>query len=131
MLKACSLILWTVIVSCAQNERKATFLPGKNGPKNTIKMEEAGAGDNILMSIRDSVNHEEFTVLYTQSWSLYVLSSNGDSINIDEKTGIQDMEFQDFDKDGFKDIRIYYMTNVPGVENLLLYNEETGSFTPV
>ncbi len=42
-----------------------------------------------------------------------------------------DFEFEDFDRDGFKDARLYYMTNVPGIQNLLIYNQKSKSFKEV
>lgn len=42
--------------------------------------------------------------------------------------GFEDLEFIDFNGDNHKDILIHYMTNVPDVCDLLLYNSEKQKF---
>lgn len=64
--------------------------------------------------------------LFNESDSLYIINPNNDTSIISVEDG--GPEFRDFNKDGYEDLYIGYNSNVPGVEDLALYNVKTKSF---
>ncbi len=48
-----------------------------------------------------------------------------------ESAGISGIDFIDFNQDGYKDILIDYYTNVPGIQDLLLYDKNHKTFVKV
>ncbi|WP_207496757.1 hypothetical protein [Aridibaculum aurantiacum] len=70
---------------------------------------------------------ETYKALYKTNDTLYVLNTRADTIL---KLGDlhANFEFDDFSGDGLKDIRIHYMSNVPAIQDLLLFDKSTKNF---
>lgn len=63
----------------------------------------------------------------TANLFLFVVDANGDTISKAPEM-FPDFRFEDFNQDGFDDIRVFYFGNVPGFENLILYDPLTSRF---
>jgi hypothetical protein len=70
---------------------------------------------------------EKYTAIYTSKDTLYVLNMKADTI-LKVADLHPNFEFGDFNGDGLKDIRIHYMSNVPAIQDLLLYDKSTKNF---
>lgn len=86
--------------------------------------------DTILEITNGFVDNQRFTVQRTMQGNLFVFNAKKDTI-FKDSTYSNKVIFDDFNKDGYKDIRIMYMTNVPGIEDLLLYDKEEKTFKKV
>lgn len=62
---------------------------------------------------------------------LTVKDAKGNLIFKEVNEEVADAFFEDLNKDGYKDIKITYFTNVPGIENVLLYDKYKKSFKKV
>lgn len=70
---------------------------------------------------------EAYTAIYKTNDTLYVLNSKTDTI-LKVPDLHPNFEFDDFNGDGFKDIRIHYMSNVPAIQDLLLFDRSKRNF---
>lgn len=103
--------------------------------KNVVKSKTA----NISASDQSSLNEEE-AISYTDTLSIdnkiFIAFQSQNSIFITNGSDTvfrfiesnNGAEFKDFNEDGFLDIEIHYITNVPGIYDLALYNQKTGKF---
>jgi hypothetical protein len=73
---------------------------------------------------------EQYNAFFRTDDILYVINMKGDTI-LKEHELYRDFVFEDFDGDGLTDIRIHYMSNVPGVQDLLLFDKEDKTFRKV
>lgn len=116
------LLLILLHSSCKQQAQKTAVPAGNEIP--------SPVGETILKVTEASVNGDHYLIHYTSTYNMYILKNNLDTI-FKETDAAYDFEFKDFDMDGYKDIRLYYMTNVPGIEGLLLYNPKSKTFKNV
>lgn len=75
------------------------------------------------------VENKHYKVILKINGSLSIYDHKNNLIqNFDQKSlhfgdaGLESLKFTDFNTDGHKDILIYYMTNVPGACDLILFN---------
>lgn len=66
-------------------------------------------------------------IAFYKTDTLYVVNNGGDTI-IRTPDLHPNFEFNDFNEDGCKDIRIHYLGNVPAVQDLLLFDKTKKSF---
>ncbi|WP_316787718.1 hypothetical protein [Pedobacter frigoris] len=116
------LFLILLYFSCKQHAQKTVVPAGNKTP--------APVRDNILKTAEASINGDHYLIQYTSTYNMYILKNNRDTI-FKETDAAADFEFKDFDMDGYKDIRLYYMTNVPGIEGFLLYEPKSKTFKNV
>lgn len=116
------LLLILLHSSCNQQAQKS---PGQLADTTKIPVRET-----ILKAVEASVNGDRYLIHYTNTYNMYLLKNGRDTI-FKETDAAHDFEFRDFDMDGHKDVRLYYMTNVPGIEGLLLYNPKSKTFKNV
>jgi hypothetical protein len=69
-------------------------------------------GDNSL-----SIKNGDKTVFYTKRADLYITFES-----------FAKLEFEDFNGDGYADLVVSYLSNVPGKQDLILYNKHTKKF---
>jgi hypothetical protein len=94
---------------------------------------------NIVAIDSVSINHKIYKAIFTLNETshipystLYILNSNGliifqDSTNND----FANSKFIDFNGDGYKDLLISYVTNVPGIQDLILFDPQNNKFRKV
>ena len=90
---------------------------------------ESIAPDSILNSVIDTVAGHRFAITSTKN-GVFIENNKGKLIYKDD-TYSPFQEFIDFNGDGHKDILIEYMTNVPGIKDLLLYDKAEKTFKKV
>ena len=127
-------ILIGIITITACNDRKSLESLPKNSltlNKNSIDSIEKSPNVSDLDTIRhiDSsyINGQQMIAYCTNNYLFYVLNEKGDTV-FKAPDLSPDFKFADFNNDSFEDIRIYYMTNVPDIQDLLLYDRNTGMF---
>eukprot|EP01132_Coremiostelium_polycephalum_P020907 gene20907-24848_t len=86
--------------------------------------------DTIVYSESLYINQQLFVVHQTNNDRIFVIKENRDTI-FTRNDFSPDFEFKDFNGDGYKDIIIHYRTNVPGIEDLLLYAADEKTFKEV
>ncbi len=91
--------------------------------------------DTVRSVIHSTIDGVRYQAVYYSSHTLIIKKANGKPVltfkgdNPDlDIAGFDKFYFTDFNSDGFKDIRITYFSNVPGVDVLLLYDKHTRTF---
>lgn len=88
---------------------------------------ENPADTTLLHADTASILGETYIAIYKTNDTLYVLSSKADTI-LKVPDLHPNFEFDDFNGDGLKDIRIHYMSNVPAIQDLLLFDKSKRNF---
>lgn len=86
--------------------------------------------DTILNSIIGYVDKQSFTMACTSQYNLFLLNEKGDTVYQDSVFSPY-QKFVDFNGDGFNDILIEYMTNIPGIMDLLIYDKAERTYKRV
>jgi hypothetical protein len=87
--------------------------------------------DSTILNVNSTtVGDMKYTVMFKTDDFLYVTDSTGNIIYRQEDS-YPNFEFKDIDNDGNEDIVISHMTNIPGVEDLLLFDKTQQTFVPV
>ena len=116
-------VVLLLVLSCSpSNERNISKEINRPIP-------ESIAPDSILNSVIDTVAAHRFAITSTKN-RVFIENDKGKLIYKDD-TYSPFQEFIDFNGDGYKDILIEYMTNVPGVKDLLLYDKAEKTFKKV
>lgn len=116
-------VLW--LISCQQNA-----VNNKSVLKDREIELAINKPDTILNSIIGYVDKQNFTMACNNQHTLFLLNEKGDTVYQDSiYSPIQ--KFVDFNSDGFKDILIEYMTNVPGIMDLLIYDKSERKYKKV
>jgi hypothetical protein len=126
----CFLLMLILLGSCKQkkddhklkSERKEVI--PKQGKSTAIKP------DTILNSSIGYVEGRRFVMVCNSGDHLFLLDNKGDTLYQDSVYSPH-QKFVDFNGDGYKDILIEYMTNVPGIEDLLLYDRAENTYKKV
>ncbi|MGY0041238.1 XAC2610-related protein [Pedobacter sp. NJ-S-72] len=94
---------------------------------------------NIVAIDSVRINHKIYKAIFTVNETssipysaLYILNSNGLIIFQDSTNNeFSSFKFIDFNGDGYKDLLISYATNVPGIQDLILFNPKNNKFRKV
>jgi hypothetical protein len=87
--------------------------------------------DSTILSIDTaSVKGRLYKAIYRTDEFLYIYDSK-DSIVFQSKDYCQFFEFKDFNEDGYKDLLINYIGNIPAQHDLILFDDKTDTFKPV
>lgn len=121
--------------SCKQKDIKKKHTSDKTAfSQNTTisKVTTNPASDTVLNITAEYVDGQKFTVNCTKgkNYKLFILNGNKDTIYRDYVYP-PTPTFTDFNGDGYKDIMLDYMTNVPGISDLLLYDKTSKAFKVV
>lgn len=116
-------LLFTLLHSSCDQQPQKSFALLSDTTKAPVR-------DTILKAIEASINGDHYLIQYTSTYSMYIFKNGHDTI-FKQTDAASDFEFKDFNMDGYKDIRLYYMTNVPGIEGLLLYDPKSKIFKSV
>jgi hypothetical protein len=137
MPKAFFLVFLMVIIACKQKEVGVqNVVKPKAIKQNTLNKAKPSpiSIDTILGITEGFVNKQHFSIQRTMQGKLYVFNAQMDTVfhNLgSDYDYVSDAKFEDFNKDGYKDIIISYPQNVPGIEGLLLYNKAAKTFKKV
>lgn len=93
---------------------------------NAIKIEK----DTILYSDTTKILDQTYIANYLNNDVFFVRNQNGDTLFSDTELCPQ-FEFEDFDKDGYEDIRFHYLSNTPSVQDLILFDFKSKLFKKV
>ena len=119
-----------LINSCRYKDNDTKSQPksiAKASLKNRIPVNKP---DTILSSTIGYVDGHQFIVTCNSKYNLFVTNEKGDHIYVDSVYS-PNQKFIDFNGDGYKDILIDYVTNTPGIRDLLLYDKGVKSFKQV
>lgn len=114
------LILLPVLQSC--HNRTAPAVTAMTSGELPVS-NEADATVQEIDSI--TIKGNVYQVSHWSSGRLCLVLASGDTI-VDDAAS--EFAFEDFDRDGFQDIRLDYMTNVPNINDVLLFDAKTDMF---
>lgn len=63
--------------------------------------------------------------MYTTGYNVYIKGPGGKILFRQNAAGFVGFEFADFNGDGYKDLQISYISNTPGIADLLLYDKRS------
>jgi hypothetical protein len=132
------LIICLIFVFSYCNNNKQKVVPKKDSANNTYnpvtsKPVTDSLPDDIDTTLiqADSarINGRFYTIFLKSDYTLYVVTKEDTIIKIPDAS--PDISFYDFNGDGFKDIRVTYVTNVPEVQEMLLFDKRTNTFKQI
>lgn len=132
MIKCVSIILLSYFIfGCRERRMPAIkeqpLLDSTNISPDTIPYVSKEELDTTILHMDSTIiNKNMFTALYKKD-TLYVIANNVDTI-VKAPELHPNFEFADFNNDGYKDIRINYLSNVPAVQDLLLFDKKNNTF---
>ena len=138
MIKNCFLpfyLISLVVISCGSSADKRKK---ENEIVNEITKEETdtvfatktAVKDRIISSDSVEISGEKYFAYYTSNDIFFILNQFDDTVFMDNDLSPM-FEFEDFNKDGFMDIIFCYNSNVPGIYDLLLFDNTKKTFKKV
>lgn len=91
-----------------------------------IQSEKKDSMPDDIYTVETKINGKRYKVCSGYYHGVYALNNKNDTVFKLNELGSG--EFLDFNKDGFKDIYIGYMTNVPGIYDVALFDTLTNTF---
>jgi hypothetical protein len=113
------IILFVLFFACASNDRE------QNSATN-----ELGIDSTIVTRDTTTILGETYFGYGTNEYKLFVLNSRGDTI-LNQPDLYFEFEFVDFNHDSLDDIVVHYLSNVPAIQDLLLFDKTKMGFTTV
>ncbi|RZL34592.1 MAG: hypothetical protein EOO96_09275 [Pedobacter sp.] len=118
------------------------FKSKKEQPQAQVLIDEAPQwtdnGDTISPRYSDVqhvatniINGKTYTAFFHNNGNFYITNVKKDTVFKAIDQFGPDFTFVDFNKDGYNDIRFSYTTNVPGINDLILYDKKSASFKAV
>ena len=80
--------------------------------------------NNIFIVMQNSLTSES-------KMNLTILNSKKDTVYIHDNYASSGFKFEDFDNDGVLDIRLYQITNVGGISELIMFDSINSIFKPI
>ncbi|NHN24851.1 hypothetical protein FIA58_004095 [Flavobacterium jejuense] len=97
---------------------------------NAIPTEEKFGEEELNICKEQSENGITFETCLKKYYLFTLKSSKGDVLYKNDNNP-SDYKFIDFNEDGFLDIQLHFMTNVPGVNEILIFNPKSKSFIEI
>lgn len=128
-----SIILTLAFISCNHSQQRPNVVTAS---KDTALIMDTTIVEDASLKVRDTsiissdsakVNGELYTAFYRSDDSLFIKDSRNKIVTRVSGLG-ERFEFQDFNGDGFKDLKVNYMGNGPSFFDILLYDRNTMSF---
>lgn len=135
-----ALLILISISSCnsKNNNQKALLKTNKIDSLNLLSNKENINTDEKTEYRSDTlkIGNNFFTVIQKNPSSknemnLTILNSKNDTIYCHDNYATNGFEFEDFDNDGVLDIRLYQITNVGGISELIMYDNKNSTFKPI
>lgn len=128
-----------IVSFCACNNLNDSKIPTNKADTNTyITQTNIVSTSDTVQQIDSSIINadtatilgQHYTAFYRSDGSFFIIDSKEDTVFIDNQLW-PEFEFEDFDKDGCKDIRVHHMTNTPNMQDLILFDKDTRKFKKV
>jgi hypothetical protein len=128
------IFILSLLTNCTDSKQKAGAKnPSSDTTKSVVKnifsveSSQTDIDSTIVYADSAKIKGEFYIAFYKTDDVLYVVNSKGDTV-LKASDLYSNFEFDDFNADGFKDIRIHYMSNVPVVQDLLLFDKTERKF---
>lgn len=124
------------LMSCSQNNtaEKEETLISEQKPKIEFKQieDEEAHEERISELYCDTtlINGKKYIGCHNSETNFYIINEKLDTI-YRHKEWVNSVQFTDFNNDGYQDILFEYMTNVPDILDLALFDAKSGKFTLV
>lgn len=115
------LLTFALFGSCKQKNSQIGSIQKQLVVTSKKNKSTATTPDTILNTITDYVDGRCFVMTCSSGYNLVLKNEKGDTLYQDSVYSPEQV-FLDFNGDGYKDILIDYMTSIPGVRDLLLYD---------
>lgn len=103
-----------------------------NSKKTNDKVEttQSGIDSTIVTYDTTTILGEKYRGFGTNQYKLFVLNSTGDTV-LNQSDLYFEFEFRDFNNDSLNDIVVHRLSNVPAIQDLLLFDRAKMGFTMV
>jgi hypothetical protein len=123
------------VISCSnQSTKNDKFIQADLIPNNTS--ENDSLKDSKLLV--DTLTIEGIDYIVFQSYpgrdtscNLTIINRKNDTVYIHRNYATNGFELEDFDNDGILDIRMYQLSNIGGISELIMFNKASKSFQEV
>jgi len=113
-----------LMLSCT-SKPTSSAVDGEQRSTNDVFEQEP----KTLLSRHDTlILNESYRVEIYDNGELFVLNQQDSVLLTTSAEGVHNSQFIDFDEDGYLDIRLNLVTNVPNISNLALFNPTTKTF---
>jgi hypothetical protein len=133
-----NIILIVLLVSCRQDKRveKVVESPKIKSEKIEVKQIQNLNRTYALLIDTLKIDSQEFIVVQNdpredRNMNLSILNSKKDTVYTHDGFASNGFEFEDFDNNGILDIRLYQITNVGGISELIFFDEKNKIFKAV
>lgn len=138
MRKIVFLLATILLISCNSDKQadKTVEKPNTKPAKNNAKT-KADTGETYPLLIDTlKINSQKFIVVQNhprdkRQMNLSIVNSNNDTIYTHDTYATNGFKFEDFDNNGILDIRLYQVTNVGGISELVFYDTKSKKFKAV
>ena len=119
-------LISTLLLSCNQPKKKKTV---KNNIEKITKKDSDK--DTLIYSVSTKIQNEKYTADYRSNMVLYIIRKN-DTLITQKQEGLSPipLKFEDFNHDGFLDIRYGYNSNY-FYEMIMLFDFQTKQFKKI
>ena len=89
---------------------------------DSVEISKKSDIDSTIISYdTTTISSEQYKAFVTADYKMYVVNSKGDTV-FKKPDSYVDFVFTDFNTDGFNDILIHRISNVPGIQELILFD---------
>lgn len=122
--------VFLAVLSCSQNDEAMDVeVPSMDEPLNTQDSTEEMEGERFAEMYCDTttVKGGKYQVCYNGETPFFILNESLDTVYKHDEW-VTKAQFVDFNHDGFDDVLVDYMGNVPGFSDLLLFDPGSNEF---
>jgi hypothetical protein len=104
---------------------------GINKTELKVTVETEQTGEEVLTICKEQSENGIIFETCLKKYNLFTLKSSKGDVLYKNDNNPSEYIFTDFNEDGFLDIELHFMTNVPGVNEILIFNPELKNFTEI
>ncbi|MGC4041839.1 MAG: hypothetical protein QM710_13920 [Flavobacterium sp.] len=137
-MKKIVLILITLSMVCCQKQESKTVIPKKTKSSESKIKSKPNPEAKIYPLLMDTlkIGNKKFIVIQNdprddRNMNLSILDEKKDTVYVHDGFATNGFELEDFDHNGIPDIRLFQITNVDGISDLIFYDTNDKTFKPV
>jgi hypothetical protein len=130
------LVIFSILVIICSNQ----LANNNNNVKADIILNSTSDNDSVRASrlLLDTLTIEGSDFIVFQSYpgrdtscNLTIINSKKDTVYIHRNYATNGFELEDFDKDGLLEIRMYHLSNIGGISELIMFNKTSKIFQEI
>jgi hypothetical protein len=124
-----------LVISCGNQSTKEHKLPRADLIPDTTSENDTMRESKLLLDTL-TIEGNDFIVFQSYpgrdtSCNLTIIDEKEDTVYVHRNYATNGFEFEDFDNDGLLDIRLYQLSNIEGISELIMYSKTSKSFQEI